>query len=94
MVDPKSKDYSTYRGVTVITPNTKEASEASGISITDELSLEKVGNKLLKKLSVMLWSSREEEGMTIFEPNQALFGWHRAKEVYDVTGAGIRSLEP
>jgi D-beta-D-heptose 7-phosphate kinase/D-beta-D-heptose 1-phosphate adenosyltransferase len=90
MVDPKSKDYSTYRGVTVITPNTKEASEASGISITDELSLEKAGNKLLKKLRCdALVITRGEEGMTIFEPNQKPFSVGTvAKEVYDVTGAG------
>jgi D-beta-D-heptose 7-phosphate kinase/D-beta-D-heptose 1-phosphate adenosyltransferase len=90
MVDPKSKDYSIYRGVTVITPNTKEASEASGIPITDEWSLERVGKKLLKKLKChALVITRGEEGMTIFEPNQDPFSVGTvAKEVYDVTGAG------
>ncbi len=90
MVDPKSKDYSIYRGATVITPNTKEASEASGIPITDELSLEKAGKKLLKKLKCdALVITRGEEGMTIFEPDQEPFSVGTvAKEVYDVTGAG------
>jgi D-beta-D-heptose 7-phosphate kinase/D-beta-D-heptose 1-phosphate adenosyltransferase len=90
MVDPKSKDYSVYRGATVITPNTKEASEASGISIMDELSLKKAGRKLLKKLSCdALVITRGEEGMTIFEPNREPFSVGTvAKEVYDVTGAG------
>jgi rfaE bifunctional protein kinase chain/domain len=90
MVDPKSKDYSIYRGATVITPNTKEASEASGIPITDELSLEKAGKKLLKKLRCdALVITRGEEGMTIFEPDQEPFSVGTvAKEVYDVTGAG------
>lgn len=90
MVDPKLKDYSVYRGATVITPNTKEASEASGIPITDELSLERAGRKLLKKLKVdALVITRGEEGMTIFEPHQEPFSVGTvAKEVYDVTGAG------
>ncbi|MGQ9645025.1 MAG: D-glycero-beta-D-manno-heptose-7-phosphate kinase [Thermodesulfobacteriota bacterium] len=90
MVDPKSKDYSVYRGATVITPNTKEASEASGILITDELSLKKAGNRLLKKLGCeALVITRGEEGMTIFEPDQEPFSVGTvAKEVYDVTGAG------
>jgi len=90
MVDPKSKDYSIYRGATVITPNTKEASEASGIPITDELSLAKAGKKLLKKLRCdALVITRGEEGMTIFEPDQEPFSVGTvAKEVYDVTGAG------
>jgi len=90
MVDPKSKDYSIYKGVTVITPNTKEASEASGVFITDEVSLEKAGKKLLKKLRCdALVITRGEEGVTIFEKNQAPFSVGTvAKEVYDVTGAG------
>jgi len=90
MVDPKLKDYSIYRGATVITPNSKEASEASGIPITDELSLEKAGKKLLKKLRCdALVITRGEEGMTIFEPDQEPFSVGTvAKEVYDVTGAG------
>ncbi len=90
MVDPKSRDYSIYRGVTVITPNTKEASEASGISITDDVSLEKAGKKLLKKLMCdALVITRGEEGMTIFQPHRNSFSVGTvAKEVYDVTGAG------
>ncbi len=90
MVDPKLKDYSAYRGATVITPNTKEASEASGIPIVDELSLKKAGGKLLKKLRCdALVITRGEEGMTIFEPDQEPFSVGTvAKEVFDVTGAG------
>ena len=90
MVDPKFKDYSVYRGATVITPNTKEASEASGIPITDELSLERAGGKLLKRLRCnALVITRGEEGMAIFESHQEPhFVGTVAKEVFDVTGAG------
>ncbi len=90
MVDPKFKDYSVYKGATIITPNTKEASEASGIPILDELSLKKAGRKLLKKLDCdALVITRGEEGMAIFEPHQGPFLVHTvAKEVFDVTGAG------
>jgi rfaE bifunctional protein kinase chain/domain len=90
MVDPKFKDYSVYKGATIITPNTKEASEASGIPILDELSLKKAGRKLLKKLDCdALVITRGEEGMAIFEPHQGPFLVRTvAKEVFDVTGAG------
>jgi rfaE bifunctional protein kinase chain/domain len=89
LVDPKPRHFSSYRGATVVTPNTKEASEASGVPITDEFSLKKVGRKLLKGLGCKaLVITRGDEGMAIFEPHQELFVHTVAKEVYDVTGAG------
>jgi D-beta-D-heptose 7-phosphate kinase/D-beta-D-heptose 1-phosphate adenosyltransferase len=90
MVDPKFKDYSVYKGATVITPNTKEASEASGIAITDELSLKRAGGKLLKRLGCnALVITRGEEGMAIFESHhESHCVGTVAKEVFDVTGAG------
>lgn len=90
MVDPKLKNFFLYKGATVVTPNAKEASEASGIPVVDETSLIKVGKKLLRSLRCdVLAITRGEEGMAIFEPNQEPFFIHTvAKEVYDVTGAG------
>jgi len=89
LVDPKPKNFSFYKGATVVTPNTKEAGEGSGIPISDELSLKKAGRKLLRKLKCeALVVTRGEEGMAIFEPHQEFFVHTVAKEVYDVTGAG------
>jgi D-beta-D-heptose 7-phosphate kinase/D-beta-D-heptose 1-phosphate adenosyltransferase len=90
VVDPKMVNFFFYKGATVITPNTKEASEASGIPILDESSLRKVGRKLLKTLGCKaLVVTRGEEGMAIFEPHrEPSFVPTKAKEVYDVTGAG------
>ena len=39
LVDPKGLDYSKYKGAYLLTPNKKEASEATGINITDDASL-------------------------------------------------------
>ena len=41
LVDPKGTDYSKYRGAHMLTPNKKEASEATGIPIVDDASLER-----------------------------------------------------
>lgn len=90
VVDPKGTDYHKYRGATVLTPNRKEAQAASGISITDAVTLHQAGRKLCDDLDLgALVLTRSEEGMTIF------FGDGReehlptqAREVYDVTGAG------
>ena len=90
MVDPKLKNFFFYKGATVVTPNTKEASEALGIPITDQFSLEKAGRILLRRLKCdVLVITRGEEGMAIFKPNQKPFFVHTiAREVFDVTGAG------
>jgi len=90
MVDPKIKNFIFFRGATVVTPNTSEASAASKISITDEASLGRAGRALLKRLRCeALVITRGEEGMAIFEPSrQPFLVATEAKEVYDVTGAG------
>lgn len=89
-VDPKVSKFSFYKGVTVITPNNNEASEASGIEIKDEDTLQRVGEILLNKLACkLLLITRGEEGMTLFEDNGDVTHIPTlAKEVYDVTGAG------
>jgi D-beta-D-heptose 7-phosphate kinase/D-beta-D-heptose 1-phosphate adenosyltransferase len=90
MVDPKLKNFFFYRGATVITPNTGEASAAAGVPITDLSSLKRVGKALLKRLRCeVLVITRGEEGMALFEPNQEPYLVPTvAREVYDVTGAG------
>jgi D-beta-D-heptose 7-phosphate kinase/D-beta-D-heptose 1-phosphate adenosyltransferase len=88
MVDQKGKDYAKYRGATAITPNRKEASEATGIAITDRASLERAGFALKESLGLeRAIITLSEEGMAIFGEEMRLIPTV-AKEVYDVTGAG------
>jgi len=88
MVDPKGRDYTKYRGATAITPNRKEASEATGIAITDRVSLERAGFALKESLGLeRAIITLSEEGMAIFGEEMRLIPTV-AKEVYDVTGAG------
>jgi rfaE bifunctional protein kinase chain/domain len=90
MVDPKLRNFKFYKGATVVTPNTKEASEASRVPIVDESSIEKIGDKLLKELKCKaLVITRGEEGMAVFEPyRKPIYVRTEVREVYDVTGAG------
>jgi len=90
LVDPKLKNFPFYRGAKVVTPNTAEASSASGMPITDLTSLKKAGRVLMRKLRCdALVITRGEEGMAIFESHKEPFLVPTvAKEVYDVTGAG------
>ena len=88
LVDPKGRDYSKYRGATLVTPNRKEASEATGIEIVDTESLRRAGFKLKEELSLdMAMITLSEEGMAIFDDSMRTIETV-AREVYDVTGAG------
>ncbi|MEK6647344.1 MAG: D-glycero-beta-D-manno-heptose-7-phosphate kinase [Candidatus Firestonebacteria bacterium] len=92
VVDPKPKYCLHYKGVTVITPNAKEAAESVGLPIRDEETLKKVGKELLSHLNCdAVLITRGEYGMTLFEKNATDKITHIptiAQEVYDVTGAG------
>jgi rfaE bifunctional protein kinase chain/domain len=91
-LDPKQSDFSIYEGAYVITPNHHEAQRAAGMEINDENDLRQAGETLLKKYNFhALLITRGEEGMSLFERGQKIAHTHfstRAKEIYDVTGAG------
>jgi D-beta-D-heptose 7-phosphate kinase/D-beta-D-heptose 1-phosphate adenosyltransferase len=92
-VDPKVGHFHLYKGVSLVTPNLKEASEGVGIKITDEKSLLRTGVKLIRKLgckAVLL--TRGKDGMSLFQDGMLIHIPTIAKEVYDVTGAGDTAI--
>ena len=88
LVDPKGKDYSKYSGAYLLTPNKKEAMEASGIEIHNDVTLIATLKKLkeIANLSVSL-VTLSEDGIAILE-DKLVMRPTVAREVYDVTGAG------
>ena len=89
-VDPKVNHFGMYSGVTILTPNTKEASIGAKIEIEDEASLIKAGATLLRQLKCeAVLVTRGEQGMSLFERSGRITHIPTmAQEVYDVTGAG------
>jgi D-beta-D-heptose 7-phosphate kinase/D-beta-D-heptose 1-phosphate adenosyltransferase len=88
-VDPKVGHFHYYKGVSLITPNKKEAAEGAGMAIYDTQSLEKAGTKLLRNLKCgAVLITRGDEGMSLFSEKEIQHIPTAAKEVYDVTGAG------
>jgi len=89
---PKLNNHSLYENrAGIITPNKKEASRVSGIEIESNRDLVKAGKKLLANLACeAVLITRGEEGMTLFEKAKGRVTNipTKAKEVYDVTGAG------
>ena len=88
LVDPKGKDYSKYIGSYTLTPNKKEAMEATNIDIKDESSLIEALKSLKTQceLEVSL-ITLSEQGIAIFD-DELTIKPTVAREVYDVTGAG------
>ncbi len=88
LVDPKGTDYSKYKGAHLLTPNKKEACEATGIDIVDDETLLQAGEWLRCECELELsMITLSEDGIAIFDETM-----HKvptvAKEVFDVTGAG------
>jgi D-beta-D-heptose 7-phosphate kinase/D-beta-D-heptose 1-phosphate adenosyltransferase len=88
LVDPKGLDYSKYKGAYLLTPNKKEASEATQVNIKDEESLAQAITQLKTEcdLDVSL-ITLSEQGVAIYD-NKLRTHPTVAREVFDVTGAG------
>lgn len=91
LLDPKIGRFHLYRDVTLVAPNSQEASLAAGIEIVDGRSLKGVGEKLLDRFNCeVVLITRGEHGMALFERGRKKeFPVQTTEiEVFDVTGAG------
>jgi rfaE bifunctional protein kinase chain/domain len=90
VADSRSR-LSYFKGVTSATPNEVEASLSAGIELTGEEDLERIGRRLLRRLScASILVTRGRFGMSLFERRKrprsvSVVGSHEAT---DVTGAG------
>jgi D-beta-D-heptose 7-phosphate kinase/D-beta-D-heptose 1-phosphate adenosyltransferase len=90
VADPKPQNLDLFTGVTCVAPNAHEASQASGIAIVDDASLERAGSALLQKLACRyVVITRGEHGMSLFgRDGERLHIPSVARTVFDVSGAG------
>ena len=91
VLDPKEKNFPHYRGVSVMTPNWKEALAAVRKGPQEsEVSLKEVGARLLKKFNCKaVVITLGEQGMCVFESAGPMTPIPTAaREVFDVSGAG------
>jgi len=89
LVDPKGLDFSKYKGAYLLTPNKKEASEATGVEITDDASLARCIIQLKDEcdLAVSL-ITLSEQGVSLYDGESLRNHPTQTREVFDVTGAG------
>jgi rfaE bifunctional protein kinase chain/domain len=88
LADPKGSEYERYRGATLLTPNRAEFREVAG-RWKDDADLERRAQRLRAELGLeALVVTRSEEGMSLFTASESHHEHTRAREVYDVSGAG------
>ena len=89
LIDPKGRDFTKYRGASLITPNQSEFEAVAGVSGSDAELVER-GMAMLDDLELdALLITRSEKGMLLLEDgSEPLFLSTQAREVFDVTGAG------
>lgn len=89
VIDPKGADFSRYAGASVLTPNLREFEAVVG-SCANEAELIRRGEALRAQLDLdALLITRGEQGMSLLERGQPVRHFAaKAREVYDVTGAG------
>jgi D-beta-D-heptose 7-phosphate kinase/D-beta-D-heptose 1-phosphate adenosyltransferase len=91
LVDPKGRDFRKYRGATTICPNLQELSACTGVATTEFGPLMEAARSLLAPLELdYLTVTLSERGIRVEHRDPAL-SFHapaRAREVFDVSGAG------
>ena len=90
VVDPKGRDFTRYRGASVLTPNRRELAEATGLAAAADDEVERAARRLLADTGVgAVVATRGQRGMSVVPgdgPATHLRG--EAREVFDVSGAG------
>jgi D-beta-D-heptose 7-phosphate kinase/D-beta-D-heptose 1-phosphate adenosyltransferase len=88
LIDPKGSDYSKYKGAYLLTPNIKEASEATKINIIDDTTLNQAIIQLKSQFDLDIsLITLSDKGVAVYDDE---FRIHPTftREVFDVTGAG------
>ena len=90
IADPKGFSFVKYTGVSLLTPNKKEAGIAAGVEIVDSSSLQKAAEQILQTVDVgKLLITLGQDGMILFARGKKPYAIRaRARQVYDVSGAG------
>ncbi|MDA8161575.1 MAG: D-glycero-beta-D-manno-heptose-7-phosphate kinase [Desulfobacteraceae bacterium] len=90
LVDPKPANMHLYKGVSLVTPNKKEAESLAGFKIDSEKDLVRAGGVIQKALGVKaVLITMGPRGMALWQEGEGLFTIPTmAREIFDVTGAG------
>ncbi len=89
LVDPKSADFTKYAGATTVCPNLGELAMATGVAAHKTDDLLAAGRGLLAAHDLkFLTVTMSEKGITLLDREGSYHSPTRAREVFDVSGAG------
>lgn len=88
-VDPKKRNFMEYRGVTIFKPNFKEFEEGLNRKFKDSFSFVEAAQAFRKEQDFRyLVVTKGAEGMFLFDESKHFHFETKAREVFDVSGAG------
>ncbi len=90
VVDPKTHDFTRYRGATALTPNRQELAAASRLEAADDAGITAAALRVMDDADAdSILVTRSADGMSLVERNgHAVHLPAEMREVYDVSGAG------
>ena len=89
LVDPKTPDFGKYAGATMVCPNLSELAVATGVGTHELAALLAVGEEQRVKHELQyLTVTMSEKGIRLLSNEGAYHSPARAREVFDVSGAG------
>jgi D-beta-D-heptose 7-phosphate kinase/D-beta-D-heptose 1-phosphate adenosyltransferase len=90
IVDPKSKDFTRYRGATILTPNRLELQQATGMSCASSEEVAAAARVCLAAgICEVMVITRGKDGMSVIAADApAVHLATSARQVFDVSGAG------
>ena len=90
LIDPKLRNFDSYRPATLVTPNHHEALRLTNIDEDSDETIATAARKIRERLQCdAVLITRGERGMLLLEGNgEPVYVGTAAREVFDVTGAG------
>jgi len=89
LVDPKSADFTRYRGATTVCPNLGELAAATHLPIRDLKPVLQAAESMVSELELdFLTATLSEKGIALVRANTHTIAPAVARQVFDVSGAG------
>jgi D-beta-D-heptose 7-phosphate kinase/D-beta-D-heptose 1-phosphate adenosyltransferase len=89
IIDPKQRDFAIYRNATLIKPNRRELTDATGLLCETDQQAETAALAAIAQTNSAILLTRSEHGMSYFERGKKpLHLKTAAQDVFDVSGAG------
>jgi D-beta-D-heptose 7-phosphate kinase/D-beta-D-heptose 1-phosphate adenosyltransferase len=89
LVDPRRRDWSAYRGASILTPNRRELTDATGLPCETDEQAELAVERARQAIDADILLTRSEKGMSFYRVgNPTVHVPTVARDVFDVSGAG------